>query len=206
MDLNRSISDSLRDNPVERANRHIVSESGQQYDIVTNPILNLSPHQQVAMQQVNSRIPSPIMHYDGVKPLPDRTWIFQKWEVKFKNDVITVREKVETPFLFIFKRSEGILRQRFFGRNIHQRFLTYMTDDRRMSRDAKNFFRTAMVHHTHSQDKVRHAKSPLGKTVTQSIHTASDMVSAVDPTGVVNTDIYDTGFDWGKSVESLPDF
>ena len=60
MDLNQTISDSLKSTPVESANRGIVSELGQQFDLITKPILNLSPHQQVAMRQVNSQIPSPI--------------------------------------------------------------------------------------------------------------------------------------------------
>jgi|TARA_R110000824_G_scaffold374154_1_gene564658 hypothetical protein len=206
MDLNQTISDSLKSTPVESANRGIVSELGQQFDLITKPILNLSPHQQVAMRQVNSQIPSPIMHYDVVKPLPNKTWIFQNWEVEFKDGVMTVSEKVEKPFLMIFTRSHSEVRKIIKGGHIHQRFLNYMTDERRMSRNAKNFFRTAMVHHAHSQDKIRHTKSPLGKMVTQPVHTASDMVTAVDPTGLVNTDIYDTGFAWGQSVESLPDF
>ena len=42
MDLNKSISDSLKSNPVESANRSIVSELGQQFDLVAKPILNLS--------------------------------------------------------------------------------------------------------------------------------------------------------------------
>ena len=145
MDLNQTISDSLKSNPVESANRSIVSELGQQFDLITKPILNLSPHQQVAMRQVNSQIPSPIMHYDEVKPLPDRTWIFQNWEVKFKDGVMTVSEKVEKPFLMIFTRSHNEMRKIIKGREIHQRFLNYMTDEKRMSRNAKNFFRTAMV-------------------------------------------------------------
>ena len=206
MDLNKSIIESLKSNPVESANKSIVSDMGQQFDLIAKPILNLSPHQQVAMRQVNSRIPEPIMHYDEVKPLPNKKWIFQKWEVEFKDGVMTVKETVEKPFLIVFKRTDKEVRKVIKGGNIHQRFLNFMTDERRMSNDAKNFFRTAMVHHAHSQDKIRHAKSPLGKTVTQPIHTASDMVSAVEPTGLVNTDFYDTGFAWGQSVESLPDF
>ena len=206
MDLNKSIIESLKSNPAESANKSIVSEMGQQFDLIAKPILNLSPHQQVAMRQVNSRIPEPIMHYDEVKPLPNKKWIFQTWEVEFKDGVMTVKETVEKPFLIVFKRTDKEVRKVIKGGNIHQRFLNFMTAERKMSNDAKNFFRTAMVHHAHSQDKIRHAKSPLGKTVTQPIHTSSDMVSAVEPTGLVNTDFYDTGFAWGQSVESLPDF
>ena len=206
MDLNKSISDSLKSNPVESANRSIVSELGQQFDLVAKPILNLSPHQQVAMRQVNSRLPAPVMHYDEVKPLPNKKWIFQTWEVEFKDGVMMVSERVEKPFLIIFTKTDSEVRKIIKGGHVHQRFLNFMTDERRMSNGAKNFFRTAMVHHAHSQDKIRHTKSPLGKTVTQPIHTSSDMVTAVDPTGLVNTDIYDTGFAWGQSVESLPDF
>ena len=79
MDLNKSIIESLKSNPAESANKSIVSEMGQQFDLIAKPILNLSPHQQVAMRQVNSRIPEPIMHYDEVKPLPNKKWIFQTW-------------------------------------------------------------------------------------------------------------------------------
>ena len=105
-----------------------------------------------------------------------------------------------------FTKIYSEVRKSIKGGPVHQIFLNVMTEERRMSNGAKNFFRTAMVHHAHSQDKIRHAKSPLGKTVTQPVHTSSDMVTAVDPTGLVNTDIYDTGFAWGQSVESLPDF
>merc|ERR1712051_197001 len=103
MDLNKRIIESLKSNPAESANKSIVSEMGQQFDLIAEPILNLSPHQQVAMRQVNSRIPEPIMHYDEVKPLPNKKWIFQTWEVEFKDGVMTVKETVEKPFLIVFK-------------------------------------------------------------------------------------------------------
>ena len=39
MDLNQTIADSLKSNPVESANKSIVSNMGQQFDIVATPIL-----------------------------------------------------------------------------------------------------------------------------------------------------------------------
>ena len=201
MNLDETMRESIRPTPVENAHHRLVEEFGQQYDIVTTPILNPSPRQQVALQQVSSRIPDPIFHYDEIKPLPDRTWIFQEWKVDFKDGVMTVSEKVERPILFFFRHTKKLMRKELRGRDVHQRFLTWMTDSR-MSSDAKTFFRTAMVHHVNSQKKRRESKSPLGKTVIQPIHTASDMVAAVEPTGLINADYYD----WTQSVESLPDF
>jgi len=205
MNLDNTILDSLKSNPVESANRSIVSGMGRQYDIVATPILNLNPHQQVALQQVNARIPQPIFHYDSSKPLPTRTWVYNNWVIDFEDGVMTVTKKVEKPYLYFFLRTEREVIEKIQGRDVHQRFLRWMTDSS-MSRDAKAFFRTAMVHHANSQEKVRHAKSRLGKTVLQPIHTASDMVAQIEPTGMVGTDFHDTGFDWSTSVESLPDF
>ncbi len=201
MNLDETMRESIRPTPVENAHHRLVEEFGQQYDIVTTPILNPSPRQQVALQQVSSRIPDPIFHYDEIKPLPDRTWIFQEWKVDFKDGVMTVSEKVERPILFFFRHTKKLMRKELRGRDIHQRFLTWMTDSR-MSSDAKTFFRTAMVHHVNSQKKRRESKSPLGKTVIQPIHTSNDMVAAVEPTGLINADYYN----WAQSVESLPDF
>lgn len=201
MNLDDTILESIRPTHVENAHHRIVEEFGHQYDIVATPILNPSPRQQVVLQQVNSRVPEPVFHYDEVKSLPDRTWIFQEWKVEFKDGVMKVSEKVEQPFLFIFHRSRKYVRQELRGRDVHQRFLAWMTDSR-MSPDAKTFFRTAMVHHVNSHKKDRESKSPLGKTEIQPIHTSRDMVAAVEPSGLINADYYN----WAESVESLPDF
>ena len=201
MNLDDTILESIRPTHVQTAHRRIVEEFGQQHDIVATPILNPSPRQQVVLQQVSSRIPEPVFHYDEVKSLPNQTWIFQEWKVDFKDGVMSVSERVERPFLFIFHRSRQYVRKEFRGRDVHQRFLAWMTDSR-LSSDAKTFFRTAMDHHVNSHKKRRERKSPLGKTQIQPIHTSTDMVAAVEPSGLINADYYN----WTESVESLPDF
>ena len=87
MDLNAEIIKSLEKTPVENADRTISNVLGDHYQFVSSPILNPSPDEQVAMQQVkpsrnfNAKV-EPLVRRQAI---PNRSWSSGSYVVVHEN-------------------------------------------------------------------------------------------------------------------------
>jgi len=203
MDLDNAISNSLQPTHIERANRGAQLSLGQHYNIYATPVLNPSPEQQVILQQVKSPVPKPKFHYDETRNLPKQSWSYGSYHLDYDGNNYIFTETVEEPFLFIFRREHTVGIYKIGGHYAANAFMSWI-DDSKMSPQVKTYFSNAVAAHNNTHEKARQTTSPLADTF-QEVQTSDDIFTGVDPTGLVNSDFFGTRYQWGESLEQLPD-
>ena len=203
MDLDNAISNSLQPTPIEKANRGVQTGLGQHYNIYATPILNPTPEQQVILQQVKSPVPKPKFHYDETRSLPQKSWALGPYHLEYDGNSYIFSETIEEPFLFFFRRDRMVGIYKVGGNYAANAFMTWM-DDSKLSPRVKTYFTNVVAAHNNTHEKARQTKSPLADTF-QEVQTSDDIFTGVDPTGLVNADFFGTRYEWGNSLEQLPD-
>ena len=207
MDLNAEIIKSLEKTPAENADRTISNVLGDHYQFVSSPILNPSPDEQVAMQQVK-----PSRNFDAkVEPLvrrqaiPNRSWNSGSYVVVHENGKFVLNSLTPRTFLgFQLKDKETTVHTTMGGNGVEQ--MISFIDNSSLPSDVKTdltnrLSASAGIRLGEVLDEVRNTG-----TFTSAMYNSNDYVLQVSPTGLVAEGFYDTGFSWGNNINELPDF
>jgi|TARA_R110001592_G_scaffold66927_2_gene205471 hypothetical protein len=206
MDLNAEIVKSMSKTPAESADRMISNVMGDHYQFVSSPILNPSPDEQVAMQQVR-----PSRNFNAkVEPLtrrqviPNRSWRSGSYVVSNENGKFVLNSVSPRTFLgFQLKDKEDMVHMTTGGNGV-ERMISYI-DNSSMPSDVKTdltnkLAASAGIRLGEVLEEVRNTG-----TFTSAMYNSNDYVAQVSPTGMVSEGFFGTGYQWGNTISELPD-
>lgn len=208
MDLNDEILKSMSLNPREMADRNIRQRLGAQWTVTARPHLNPTPEQQVALQQVghhSKQVQPTVQPAQKYRALPDKQWVFtgrnEEYILACEDGAYTVKHsRMKRSFFGLIKHRETRV-MRSVGTT--KELMTWL-DDAPIPINAVEYFQRQAVAHAGAPERMRQTVSPVLGARMQAMHT-DDYMPQVTPTGRVEEGHFGSDYEWGLSLDALPD-
>jgi hypothetical protein len=208
MDLNAEIIRQMADSPADEANRTINNVLGDHYTFVAVPHLNLTPDQQVAMQQVRQKpaYDSQVREVSRRQTVPNRTWKHMNYLLTHKDGQYEFVHLKARSFLGFSLSDKETPLHTTAGKNALERMIGYIDNSPSVPSECKTYFTDSLA---------ASAGIRLGKQISEArstgtfitpINNSSDYLAQATPTGMVSEGFFGTGYEWGRTIAELPDF